>query len=88
MVPSIILHLLILNSSCCCQVFTSEKIYQIHDDMACSVAGITSDANVLINELRLIAQRYQLQYGSVETIMGGSQKSVDDAWQQLVFFYF
>lgn len=32
-------------------------------DMACSVAGITSDANVLINELRLIAQRYLLQYG-------------------------
>lgn len=27
-------------------------------DMACSVAGITSDANVLTNELRLIAQRY------------------------------
>lgn len=26
--------------------------------MACSVAGITSDANVLINELRLIAQRF------------------------------
>lgn len=25
--------------------------------MACSVAGITSDANVLTNELRLIAQR-------------------------------
>lgn len=31
--------------------------------MACSVAGITSDANVLTNELRQIAQRYQLQYG-------------------------
>lgn len=31
--------------------------------MVCSVAGITSDANVLTNELRLIAQRYQLQYG-------------------------
>ena len=26
------------------------------------MSGITSDANVLINELRLIAQRYQLQY--------------------------
>ena len=32
-------------------------------DMVCSVAGITSDANVLTNELRLIAQRYYLQYG-------------------------
>ena len=27
-------------------------------DMACSVAGITSDANVLTHELRLIAQRW------------------------------
>lgn len=30
--------------------------------MVCSVAGITSDANVLTNELRVIAQRYQLNY--------------------------
>ena len=42
---------------------TAEKIYKLHDDMACSVAGITADANVLINELRLIAQRYVLNYG-------------------------
>jgi len=45
------------------EVFTSEKIYHLSEDMACSVAGITSDANVLTNELRLIAQRYVLQYG-------------------------
>jgi len=45
------------------EAFISEKIYKLHDDMACSVAGITSDANVLTNELRQIAQRYQLQYG-------------------------
>ncbi|CAE1178411.1 PSMA4 [Acanthosepion pharaonis] len=45
------------------EVSYSEKIYNLHDDMACSVAGITSDANVLTNELRLIAQRYLLQYG-------------------------
>jgi 20S proteasome subunit alpha 3 len=31
--------------------------------MVCSVAGITSDANVLTNELRQIAQRYLIQYG-------------------------
>jgi 20S proteasome subunit alpha 3 len=36
---------------------------QLSSDMACSVAGITSDANVLTNELRQIAQRYLLQYG-------------------------
>lgn len=29
----------------------------LFSDLACSVAGITSDANVLTNELRLIAQR-------------------------------
>lgn len=40
----------------------SEKIYRLNEDMVCSVAGITSDANVLTNELRVIAQRYQLQY--------------------------
>lgn len=40
----------------------SEKIYKLNEDMCCSVSGITSDANVLIHELRLIAQRYQLQY--------------------------
>jgi len=45
------------------EVFNSEKIYTLYDDMACSVAGITSDANVLTNELRQIAQRYLLHYG-------------------------
>ncbi|ALC41730.1 Pros29, partial [Drosophila busckii] len=41
----------------------SEKIYKLNDNMVCSVAGITSDANVLTSELRLIAQRYQFSYG-------------------------
>lgn len=31
--------------------------------MVCSVAGITSDANVLTNELRFIGQRYLFSYG-------------------------
>ena len=34
------------------EVFLSEKIYPLNANMACSVAGITSDANVLTNELR------------------------------------
>merc|ERR1712181_120636 len=34
-----------------------------NEDMVCSVAGITSDANLLTNELRLIGQRYKYQYG-------------------------
>ncbi len=45
------------------EVFHSEKIYHLNENMACSVAGITSDANVLTNELRLIGQRYYYQYG-------------------------
>lgn len=40
----------------------SEKIYKLDDNMACSVAGITSDANVLTNQLRLVAQRYMFRY--------------------------
>jgi len=40
----------------------SDKIYKLHEDTACSVAGITSDANVLTQQLRLTAQRYQLTY--------------------------
>uniref|UniRef100_A0A8C5FL49 Proteasome subunit alpha type n=1 Tax=Gadus morhua TaxID=8049 RepID=A0A8C5FL49_GADMO len=42
------------------EVFFSEKIYKLNEDIACSVAGITSDANVLTNELRLIAQRKRI----------------------------
>merc|ERR1712027_300921 len=44
------------------EVFHSEKICRLNENMACSVAGITSDANVLTNELRLIGQRYFYQY--------------------------
>jgi len=44
------------------EVAFSEKLYKLNDDLCCSVSGITSDANVLITELRLIAQRYFLQY--------------------------
>merc|ERR1712088_1055401 len=45
------------------EVFHSEKIYKLNDDMDCSVAGLTSDANLLTNELRLIGQRYKYSYG-------------------------
>lgn len=38
-------------------------LFYLYSDMVCSVAGITSDANVLTNELRLIGQRYLFQYG-------------------------
>uniref|UniRef100_A0A3Q3JQL5 Proteasome 20S subunit alpha 4 n=1 Tax=Monopterus albus TaxID=43700 RepID=A0A3Q3JQL5_MONAL len=46
------------------EVFFSEKIYKLNDcsDIFIIAYRITSDANVLTNELRLIAQRYLLQY--------------------------
>jgi len=44
-------------------VFASEKIYTLDDNIACSVAGITSDANVLVTMLQQTAQRYKLNYG-------------------------
>ena len=39
-----------------------EKMYKIDDHIACAVAGITSDANILINKCRLQCQSYLLTY--------------------------
>jgi 20S proteasome subunit alpha 3 len=41
---------------------SSEKMYKLDDHLACAVAGITSDANILINYGRLQAQRHQYTY--------------------------
>ena len=40
---------------------SSEKIYKLDDHLATVVAGLTADANILINEARLAAQRYRYQ---------------------------
>jgi 20S proteasome subunit alpha 3 len=40
----------------------SEKMFKVDDHIACAVAGITADANILINYARLCAQRYTFQY--------------------------
>jgi len=40
----------------------SEKMYKIDDNLACAVAGITADANILLNYSRLCAQRYLFAY--------------------------
>ena len=39
-----------------------EKIFKISNNILCAVAGITSDANVMIDELRQIAARYRESY--------------------------
>ena len=41
---------------------SSEKMYMIDDHVAVAVAGITADANILINQARLHAQRYRFAY--------------------------
>jgi len=43
-------------------VKSSEKTYKIDDHCSSMVAGLTSDANVLINQVRLNSQRYLYRY--------------------------
>ncbi|KAJ2157865.1 Proteasome subunit alpha type-3 [Coemansia sp. RSA 552] len=42
----------------------SEKIYEMNENVVAGVAGLTADANILINQSRNIAQRYLLRYDS------------------------
>ncbi|GET04319.1 proteasome subunit alpha type-4 [Rhizophagus clarus] len=44
------------------QATTSEKIYLLNDNVICGVAGITADANILINYARQAAQQYLFTY--------------------------
>lgn len=39
-----------------------EKMYKLDEHIACAVAGITADANILINTCRTAAQRYYFAY--------------------------
>ncbi|KAJ6749466.1 hypothetical protein OIU85_000139 [Salix viminalis] len=41
---------------------STEKMYKIDDHVAAAVAGIMSDANILINTARIQAQRYTFSY--------------------------
>lgn len=41
---------------------SSEKTYTLSHHLACNVAGLTADANILIDQARLKAGRYQYQY--------------------------
>jgi 20S proteasome subunit alpha 3 len=43
-------------------MISSEKTYKIDEHICCAVAGLASDANLLINYCRLSAQRYLLRY--------------------------
>jgi len=41
---------------------STEKMYKVDEHVACAVAGITADANILINYARQAAQRYYYAY--------------------------
>merc|ERR1719436_18363 len=41
----------------------AEKLFKIDDHVLCAVAGLSSDANILINKLRLSAQQHKFTYG-------------------------
>jgi 20S proteasome subunit alpha 3 len=41
---------------------SSEKTYKLCQHAACNVAGLTADANILIDQARLRAGRYEYQY--------------------------
>jgi len=43
---------------------SAEKLYTLNDNMICAVAGMTADANILINYARQAAQKYLLTYNA------------------------
>lgn len=47
---------------------SSEKMYKIDDHCAVAVAGLTSDANILISYARVAAQRYRFMYDEPQPI--------------------
>eukprot|EP00695_Tsukubamonas_globosa_P003445 TRINITY_DN639_c0_g1_i1.p2 TRINITY_DN639_c0_g1~~TRINITY_DN639_c0_g1_i1.p2 ORF type:complete len:250 (-),score=83.49 TRINITY_DN639_c0_g1_i1:61-810(-) len=47
---------------------STEKMYKLDDHIACAVAGITADANILINYARVAAQRYLFAYQEPQPI--------------------
>eukprot|EP01094_Clydonella_sp_ATCC50884_P005990 TRINITY_DN1499_c0_g1_i2.p2 TRINITY_DN1499_c0_g1~~TRINITY_DN1499_c0_g1_i2.p2 ORF type:complete len:221 (-),score=84.27 TRINITY_DN1499_c0_g1_i2:237-899(-) len=46
----------------------SDKMFQVDDHIACAVAGITADANILVNWIRRAAQQYTYNYQEPEPV--------------------
>ena len=47
---------------------SSDKIFALDDHCLCAIAGLTSDANILLNYARLTAQRYYYTYQEPQPI--------------------
>ncbi|ELW62601.1 Proteasome subunit alpha type-4 [Tupaia chinensis] len=59
----------------------SEKMSKLSEGVACSVAGITSDASVLTNERRLLAQRYRLEVSRAHPSRASDPSGNDGGWK-------
>lgn len=64
---------------------SSDKIYTIDSHIACAVAGLTADANILIESARVSAQRHRFRYQEpipLEQLIKGlcKQKQVYTQW--------
>jgi len=57
---------------------SSEKMYKIDEHVSCAVAGITADANILINQARLHAQRYRFSYQEPQPVEQLVQRLCDE----------
>lgn len=58
----------------------NEKIYKLNENSICAVAGMTADANILINQIRLENQNYLKIYNN-EIPIGSMVKNVCDLKQ-------
>lgn len=57
---------------------SSEKMYLVDEHVACAVAGIIADANILINQARLHAQRYRFSYQEPQPVEQLVQRLCDE----------
>lgn len=47
---------------------TSEKMYKVDDHVFAAVAGLSADANILVQQARLAAQRYKYAYNEPQPV--------------------
>jgi len=56
---------------------SSDKMYKIDDHVAVAVAGITADANILVDRARVIAQRHRYDYQEPQPVEALVQRLCD-----------
>ncbi|CAD5177037.1 unnamed protein product [Musa acuminata subsp. malaccensis] len=61
---------------------STEKMYKIDDHLACAVAGIMSDANILINTARVQAQRWDKFWIPAAAAIGANNQAAQSMLKQ------